>query len=123
MKNLIISAAALVAALTLLAAETNAKEPNKFQGALTIEQVCAQGFVFMQAGPSGDEKTIRWTFKSVKDWDDLPIVIDVGANPSMAEVRIASVAALTEARFIRALLHAATPKESPKQDSGPKLYF
>jgi hypothetical protein len=86
---------------------------NKFQGALSIEQICAKGYEFIAAGPSGDGKQVRWMFRR-GNYNGIPIVVDVGEHPSQAELNIASIAAVAEARFIYQFLNSEPEQKSPK---------
>ena len=110
--------------IALLCAMSEASAENKFHGALSIEQICAKGFQFIRSAPSTDKKSTRWVFymaiKLIPE-DSLPVYVDVGEKPSEAELEIATIAAVSEARVIQALLEKAAAEKAP--ENSPKLYY
>jgi hypothetical protein len=110
--------------IALLFAMSEASAGNKFHRALSIEQICAKGFQFIHSAPSTDKKSTRWVFymaiKLIPE-DSLPVYVDVGEKPSEAELEIATIAAVSEARVIQALLEKAAAEKAP--ENSPKLYY
>ena len=145
MKNLVISVAAFAVALIMLAAEANAanygwehyppvktvseKPDNRFKGSLTVEQITTAipelSFIQEFTAESKDQRWLfRYTGRATQEVN-CPIVVNVGPRPSLAEVKIAEIAAICEAYAINEWVKSMHDKasSSPSPISEPKLYY
>lgn len=120
---------AIVALLFLFGPNrTIAGQPKQFEGKLTIQQVVKEfpwlSFVREFKGTDGQ----RWIFKyspsavTVAALHECPVYVNVGENPSKAEVNIAGIAALCEAYAIVEWvdsLHQSSPTPTPTPAPSP----
>ncbi len=96
---------------------------SAFKESLTIQQVVKEfPWLTYVREFEGADKTMRWLFKYTTSPEmsaklhQAPVIVNVGENPSKAEVNIAGIAALCEAYAIAEWvesLHEASPSPSP----------